>query len=170
MPEKMEDILKGLKEAMEAELTGYNFYKNAAKNTSDEGGKETFSTMAEEEMGHFNFLRHQYSHVLEKGEYDLSKQLTKKGYKNADSPIFSNEIRKRIKDAHFEVSALTIGMKLELDAMNFYRSRAKESQDGAVKTFYNELADWEEEHYRAFSKALEGLKESYFEANNFVPM
>jgi rubrerythrin len=170
MAEKINDILKGLKEAMEAELTGYNFYKNAAKNTSDDDGKETFSTMAEEEMGHFNFLRHQYSHVLKNGEHDLSRKLTKKGFKNVDSPIFSNEIRKRIKDAHFEVSALTIGMKLELDAMNFYRLRAQEAKDDAVKKFYNELADWEEEHYRTFSKALEGLKELYFEANNFVPM
>ena len=108
MSEKTANILKGLKEAMEAELTGYNFYKNAAKNTSDMDGKETFSTMAEEEMGHFNFLRHQYGHVLEKGEYDLNKKLTKEKFKKADSPIFSNEIRKRIKDAHFEVSALTI--------------------------------------------------------------
>ena len=155
---------------MEAEITGYNFYKNAAENTTDKDGRETFSTMADEEMGHFNFLRHQYSHVLKKGEYDLSKTLTKKGHKKVDSPIFSDEIRKRIQDAHFEVSALTIGMKLELDAMNFYRSRAKEAKDEAVKRFYNELADWEEEHYRGFSKALEGLKELYFEANNFVPM
>jgi hypothetical protein len=121
-------------------------------------------------MGHFYFLRHQYGSVLKKGKYDLSKKLIKKQIRHADSPIFSKEIRGRIKDAHFEVSALTIGMKLELDAMNFYKSCAQETNDNTAKQFYSELAEWEEDHYTAFAKALEGLKESYFEANNFVPM
>lgn len=170
MAEATNEILRGLKIAMEAELTGYTFYKNAAENTIDADAKETFRTMADEEMGHFNFLRHQYRSVLKNGKYDPSKKLIKKEIKHADSPIFSEEIRKRIKDAHFEVSALTIGMKLELDAMNFYKSCAKEADDNTAKKFFNELAEWEEDHYSAFAKALEGLKESYFEANNFVPM
>ena len=53
-----------MKTAIEAEVTGYEFYKNAAKATDDPMGKETFSRMAEEEMGHFNYLRHQYESVL----------------------------------------------------------------------------------------------------------
>ena len=170
MADEINDVLRGLKIALEAELTGYNFYKNAAENISDIDAKETFQTMAEEEMEHFNFLRRQYDAVLKKGKYDLSKKMAKKKIKHAESPIFSEKIRKRIKDAHFEISALTIGMKLELDAMNFYKSRAKKTNDNTAKQFYSELAAWEEDHYTAFAKALEGLKESYFEANNFVPM
>ncbi len=170
MDKRTEDILQGLKIAIEAELTGHQFYKNAAKNTSDAMGKETFRQMAEEEMGHFNYLRHQYKSVLEKGEYDLSKKLVKKDRKHAENPIFSEEIKKRIKDSHFEVSALTIGMKLELDAVNYYRSCANKAQEKEVKQFYNELADWEQDHYIAFERALEMLKEDYFQANNFVPM
>ena len=75
MNKKTEEILQGLKTAIEAELTGHEFYKNAAKTTSDPVGKETFSRMAEEEIGHFNYLRHQYKSVLEKGEYDFTKKL-----------------------------------------------------------------------------------------------
>lgn len=170
MANAKEDILHGLKTAMEAELTGHAFYKNAASSTVDPMGKDTFLRMAEEEMGHFNYLRQQYHAVLEKGDYDLSKKLSKKKYKHADSPIFSNEIKQRIKDAHFEVSALTIGMKLELDAMAFYRSCAKKAHNDGVKQFYSELAKWEEDHYLAFEKQLEILKEEYFQANQFVPM
>jgi rubrerythrin len=54
MNKKTEEILQGLKTAIEAELTGHEFYKNAAETTSDPVGKETFSRMAEEEIGHFN--------------------------------------------------------------------------------------------------------------------
>jgi rubrerythrin len=170
MDKQIEEILQGLKIAIEAELTGHQFYKNAAKSTSDPMGKETFTRMADEEMGHFNYLRHQYKSVLEKGDYDFSKKLLKKEYKHAENPIFSDEIKNRIKDSHFEVSALTIGMKLELDAVNFYRSCAQKAQSEEVKQFYNELAEWEQDHYRAFEGALIMLKEDYFQANNFVPM
>lgn len=165
-----EEILNGLKVAMEAELTGHAFYKNASESTSDPMGKETFSHMAEEEMGHFKYLKYQYGSVLEKGKYDFSKKLLKKDLKHSDNPIFSDEIKGRIKDAHFEVSALTIGMKLELDAMSFYRTCAEKSEDKDAKEFFKELADWEEDHYLAFEKNLNLLKEDYFAINNFVPM
>lgn len=170
MNKKTEEILQGLKTAIEAELTGHEFYKNAAKTTGDPVGKDTFSRMAEEEIGHFNYLRHQYKSVLEKGEYDFAKKLLKKDHKYAESPIFSDEIKRRIKDSHFEVSALTIGMKLELDAMRFYRSCAEKADHEDVKKFYTELADWEKDHYHAFEQQLDMLKEDYFQANNFVPM
>jgi rubrerythrin len=170
MDKQTEEILQGLKIAIEAELTGHEFYKNAAKSTSDPMGKETFKRMAEEEMGHFNYLRHQYQSVLEKGDYDVSKKLMKKEYSHAKNPIFSEEIKNRVKESHFEVSALTIGMKLELDAVNFYRSCAQKAQSEDAKQFYNELAEWEQDHFLAFEGALNLLKEDYFQANNFVPM
>ena len=68
------------------------------------------------------------------------------------------------------MSALTIGMKLELDAMKYYRSCAQGAEHEEVKQFFNDLADWEQDHYLAFEQQLEMLKEEYFQANNFVPM
>jgi rubrerythrin len=147
-----------------------SFIKMRPKAPMTPWGKETFSRMAEEEMGHFDYLRHQYRSVMEKGDYDFSKTLNKKQYKHADNPVFSEEIKERIKDRHFEVSALSIGMKLELDAMKYYRSCAKTAHNEQVKQFYNELAEWEEDHYAAFERQLGMLKEEYFTANNFVPM
>ncbi|MGD2127564.1 MAG: ferritin family protein [Desulfobacteraceae bacterium] len=169
MDKATEEILDGLRIAIETELTGHEFYKNTAKTTTDPMGKETFERMAGEEMSHFNYLRHQYKSVLEKGRYDFSKKLTRGHHKHAENPIFSEEIKGRIKDSHFEVSALTIGMKLEMDAMRYYRTRAEKAQDPEVKQFYKDLADWEQDHFRAFQRELEMLKEAYFQANNFIP-
>jgi rubrerythrin len=163
-------ILEGLKIAIEAELTGHEFYNNAARSTNDPKGKETFSKMALEEMGHLNYLRHQYQSILETGSYDFSRKLGKGTRKHSVGPIFSKEIKSRIKNSHFEVSALSIGMKLEQDAMNFYRSCAEKAETKDVKAFYNELAAWEEGHYQAFKNQLQMLKEEYFQANNFIPM
>ena len=98
MDDKTEKILEGLKTAIEAELTGYQFYRNAAKGTEDAKGKETFLRMAEEEMNNFNELRRQYKSVAEEGNYDFSKKLAKTDHENAESPIFSKEIKARIKE------------------------------------------------------------------------
>jgi len=164
------EILKGLKTAMEAEIFGHNFYKNASLNTTDSLGRETLARMAEEELGHFNYLRTQYKSVMEKGEYTFSPNLVLAHGKQAGNPIFSDEIKKRVKESHFEVSVLSIGMKLELEAVNFYRQCARQAGSEEARQFYNELAEWEEDHYRAFEQQLDQLKDDYFQANNFVPM
>ena len=61
-------------------------------------------------------------------------------------------------------------MKLELDAIHFYRSCAEKAHNDDVRQFFNELTEWEQDHYEAFQNALEMLKDEYFRANNFVPM
>jgi rubrerythrin len=169
MTTSQEEILNGLRTAMEAEIFGHNFYRSTAQNTSDPLGKETFARMAAEELGHFHYLRTQYKAIMEKGNYDFSPPLTVVREKHAGNPIFSDEIRRRVKDSHLEVSALSIGMKLELDAVHFYRGCARQAQSAEAREFYNELAAWEEDHYRAFEQQLDLLKDEYFQANNFVP-
>ena len=170
MKKQTEKVLNGLKIAMEAELTGHQFYKAASKNTKDPKGKETFSRMAEEEMGHFNDLRHQYQSILRTGAYDFTKKLVKNHKKSGSGPIFSKEIKNRIKSSHFEVSALTIGMKLEMEAASFYRKCAAKATTPAAKKFYSELAEWEQGHYQSFKNQIDLLKEEYYAANHFVPM
>jgi rubrerythrin len=170
MTEKHKEILDGLKTAMEAELTGHNFYKNAAKNVRDSKGKEVLLEMAEEEMNHFNYLRHQYHSIAQKGDYDFSKKLAGKVHEHKDHPIFSQAIKDRIKESHYEVSVLTIGMKLELDAVKYYRECAKEAETEEAREFYEDLAKWEQGHYQAFEQELSALKEEYWQANNFIPM
>jgi rubrerythrin len=120
-----------LKTAIETELTGFQFYKNAAKSTNDPLGKETFSRMAEEEFGHFNYLRRQYQSVLENGEYDFSKELDKKQHKHAASPIFSDDIKRRIKDARA-----------------FYRELAAWEEDH-YKAFQGQLDVLKEDYFQA---------------------
>jgi rubrerythrin len=170
MTTSQEEILKGLRTAMEAEIFGHNFYKSASQNTTDPLGKETFARMAEEELGHFNYLRAQYKSNMEKGNYSFSPPLSVVHKKLAGNPIFSDEIKKRVKDSHFEVSVLSIGMKLEMEAVNFYRQCARQASGEEARKFYNELAEWEEDHYRAFEQQLDQLKEDYFQSNNFVPL
>ena len=165
-----EEVLTGLRTAMEAEMTGHAFYKNAADSTADAKGKETFLRLAQEEMGHFKYLKRQYKAIMDKGGYDFTQKLTDEAHKLEASPIFSSDFKKRLKESHFEISVLTIGMKLELDAIAFYRSCAGKAREEEAKKLYTQLAEWEQGHYDAFARELDNLKEEYWQVNNFVPM
>jgi rubrerythrin len=63
-------LLTALKDTMEAEMTGHQFYFLAAKTTGDAQGKATFARMAQEELDHFHALKTQYIAVLENGKFD----------------------------------------------------------------------------------------------------
>lgn len=167
---KSDEILNGLKTAMEAELTGHNFYKNAAENISDPKGRDVLQRMADEEMAHFKYLRHQYKSVLESGDYDFTREFVKMSSEQKENPVFSEGIKDRIKECHLEISVLTVGMKLELDAIHYYQSCAEKAETVDAKKFYKELADWETIHFEAFEWELNRLKEAYWQANDFIPM
>jgi rubrerythrin len=165
----LNSLLTALKNAMEAEMTGYQFYLHAAKTTKDSQGKATFSRMAKEEMDHFHALKSQYVAVLENGRFDRSTALLEVPSPQPASPIFSTGFREQIGQQHFEMSALSVGMQLELNAINHYRKSAEECDDADVKAFFLRLEEWEQGHYDGFADELEQLREDYWQANDFLP-
>jgi rubrerythrin len=169
MNDSQKSLAEGLSKAIKAERDGHSFYKMAASSTQDPKGKEVFAQLADEELDHMQFLMRQYESVLKTGTVDASAKLGPRTDLAGISPIFSESLQTRIKDAHFEMSALSIGIQLELDAMNFYRSQAKASSDSTVTGFYNELAEWESGHYQALLRQQEELKEDYWSAGGFSP-
>ena len=161
-------IIEGLKKAMQAEVDGHNFYKMAANSTSDETGKETFNSLAEDEVEHFKFLKAQYDSFKTTGKPDTQAKLTRPS-ELAESPIFSEGFKERLKDAHYEMTALSIGVQLELSSIQFYKSESEKTTNATVKTFYRELADWETEHHRRLLSQQHELIEDYWQAGNFYP-
>jgi len=166
MDEAMKQMIDGLKEAMQAERTGHTFYAMAAMNTQDPTGKEVFEQLAREEMEHFTFLASHYRSMLDKGAPSDAK-LTSLPAVSADSPIFSPGLRERIKDAHFEMSAISIAVQLELNAIKHYREQAQKATIPQVRKLFEDLAAWETTHYEAFSRQQQALQEDYWHAAGF---
>ncbi|MBU0753622.1 MAG: ferritin family protein [Planctomycetes bacterium] len=166
--ERVKRLHDGLAKAMQAENEGRHFYLMAAQNTKDAQGKEVFEQLADEEQDHFNFLQAHYKAVKQTGNPDQSVKLAEKKF-NGDHPIFSDELKKRIGSAHYEMTALSIGVQLELSAVNFYRGEAKAAEDHLVKDLYNELAAWEEGHLNALRSQVDSLKEDYWNEGGFSP-
>ena len=170
MGDVRETLAAGLLQAIKGERDGHSFYQMAATCSQDAKAKEVFTRLADEELDHMHFLTKQHESILQTGRPDESTKLGSPLNLSAMSPIFSDAIKTRVKDAHFEMSALSIGMQLELDATKFYKSQAEAADDAAVKQFYTELAEWESGHYEALRRQQEELKEDYWSAGGFSPM
>jgi rubrerythrin len=169
MDESMNRVMEGLQKAIEAEVEGHHFYKMAASSTADEHGKEVFNVLAAEELDHARFLRAQLAALRETGSVDESVTLGPKKDLTGGSPIFSPALKARVKDAHYEVTALSVGSQLELGAVHFYKAEAEAAADEKVKAFYMQLADWESGHYAALTSQLADLRDDYWDAGDFAP-
>ncbi len=169
MSDTTRQITEGLQHAMRAETDGYHFYSMAAKNLGDPKGREVFETLAQEELDHLRFLKIQYQSYSNSGSADKSANLGSPKDLSGDNPIFSAEFKSRIKDAHFEMSALSIAILLELNSERYYREQAEATSDQDAKAFFSELADWESGHYHALLQQQESLKEDYWAAGGFAP-
>lgn len=156
-------------EAMKAEFEGHHFYTMAAKACEDPKGKETFARLAAEELDHYEYLKGQIEAIRETGNVDGSLKLGARLDLVGASPIFSDSIRGRIADAHFEMTALAVGVQLEKDAEAYYRGAADEEDDPTLGAVYRELAEWEAGHYRALLAQQDNLKEEYWAGSGFAP-
>jgi rubrerythrin len=169
MDDALKQVTDGLQQAFRTETDGYHFYTMAATAVQDPKGREVFNRLAQDELSHLRFLKTQYRSFMEKGRADEQAKLGPRSEWAGENPIFSEKIHKRLDDAHFEMSALSIGIQLELGSEQFYRKEAEAAEDPVVAKFYTELAEWESGHYHALLKQQESLKEEYWSRGGFTP-
>jgi len=162
-------LLQGLLEAMRAEHEGDHFYRMAARATENPKGREVLSQLALEEREHASFLKAQYDSILETGKVDGKRKLGEKTRLTGSNPIFSKDIRDRLKGAHSEMTNLSIGIQLEMGAMKHYEKLANQAEDPEVKAFFSELREWEAGHYKALLEQHDMLQEEYWADNGFAP-
>ncbi|MBN2362367.1 MAG: ferritin family protein [Deltaproteobacteria bacterium] len=158
-----------LAQAIQAERDGYRFYLMAAQSTQDSKARETFKRLADEELGHEVYLRVQYRAVAETGAFDAQARLGTQFFYPGESPIFSPELVGRIGEAHFEMSALSIAIQLEINSIKHYQSAAEQVSDEAAKKVFAELANWETDHYQMLLRQQELVRDGYWQANGFAP-
>ncbi len=162
-------LADGLMRAMKAERDGNSFYLMAANSTSDPKGRQVFETLAKEEMDHLLFLKEHYDSWVQTGKLSETAKLHDRLDLRGSSPFYSESFRKRIKEAHFEMSALSIGIQLEHDAMIFYRTQSELATEPVARSFYAELSSWEQGHYQALLRQQEELKDDYWSEAGFSP-
>ncbi len=159
----------GVDEALRAEIDGHHFYLMAAQSTADAQGRAVFARLADEELQHARFLKAQYRALLDTGRPDATVKLGQPTPLAGAQPIFSPQLRERLGQAHFEMSALSIGMQLELSAIQFYTAQADRAAFPEVAAFFRELAAWEKGHYDALDRQHQALRQDYWAGGGFSP-
>ncbi len=167
-----ENILEGMmKIALQTELNGIQFYTMAAEKTEDRKGKEVFKMLAEDEKKHFRELQRHFKSLRSSNKWAPSISLGEASLTfESESPIFSEELKTRVKEKHFEMSALSIGALLESNSIDFYRKMKEETDDPIAKELFAKLQQWEQNHLEAITRQLTLLKEEYWAEQHFAPL
>lgn len=165
------ETIEILRKAMQGEMDGYYHYSNAAILTEDEKAKSIFKNLAEEEKEHFKMLKDwEESNFKKDASFDFKKiKKVKKFQFSGESPIFSTEFKKKIRERHFELSAISIGMLLEQKSIDFYRKWSEETKEEEIKEFLLELVKWEEGHLEALNRQKKFFLESAWSNAHFEP-
>lgn len=163
------DLKQAIKDAIRGEVEGRELYGAIAEKTDDPGAKQVFRHLAEEEDRHFQFLKALYGEFIEGKVISVEAARRVLSPEQLSAPIFSAEFKSRAKDRHFEMSALSIAMKLEKDSAKCYGEMAEAATDPAMKAFFRDLSAWENAHYEALAREIDSLREEYFESNYFAP-
>lgn len=155
------DLKQAFETAIKGEIEGRELYKAAADKTDDKKAGKVFKMLADEEQTHLDTLvklATEYSEGRDVTVPDLPKPTT---FEDAESPIFTREFKDKVGNKDFEMSTMSIGIKLELESEKFYKEMAQASDQDKLKEFFNYLADWERGHYDYLQKQI-GFLDSYY--------
>jgi rubrerythrin len=169
--EKKEELLDIVKKAIRVENDGYQFYRLAEEKTQDAKGKEVFASLAKDETNHMQILKSLYQSIKGEGEFkfDEVKEMKHILDTTSESPIFSREFKQRLDRSAFEMTALSIGILLEKNSIDFYKHSAEGAAEKDAKMLFRYLADWEGEHLRALVNQQKYLQEDYWTEARFYP-
>jgi rubrerythrin len=158
----------GLAIAMQTEIEGYEFYRLAAQKSKDAGAREMFRSLAKDEVEHYRLLKAQYDNIVRGGDFKALRKAGRSRLK-VKSPVFSKAFLSSRKNKHFEMSALSVGILLEQNAIEFFKKQHQQVKDAKAKKLFKELADWEGEHLRALLAQKRFLQREIFAAAHFEP-
>lgn len=166
----MEDskALEVLKTAILLEKRGKAFYEKMAEQTTSAEARKIFTTMAEEEKAHVEFLSVQFVNFFREGKFtkpDTSYATTE----DISHEIMNRDLISQISAASFEAAAISAAMDFETRAVELYSKRATEAEDPNEKEMYRWLAEWESGHHKILYDLNEALKESIWFDNQFWP-
>lgn len=153
------DLREALLTAIKGEIEGRDLYKAAAEKTRDKKAKKVFTLLSDEEQSHLNSLVQIAKEYEEGKELSIPDLPSPASFEDAQSPIFTPEFKNKVAD--FDMSALSIGIKLELESEKFYRDVARQAESDTIRNLFERLADWEHGHYEYLQKQI-GFFESYY--------
>lgn len=154
-----------LAKAIQFEIEGHDFYKEAERRTKNIKGKALFGQLAKDETRHANLLSAQYNSLKGKGSWTPYEELLGKIdpeelKKHRD--VFRKPLKGKTqigKDTD-DLGALRIAISQEEEAQAFYREAATKTDDPQGKILYSKLVEMEGKHLTILKAEYDSLSNS----------
>jgi len=158
MEEISKEVENAIKEAIKLEINGRKFFNHAAEITEHETGKKMFRFLAEEEVKHFETFSNLISQVLKDDDW---KRYIGAEVARDDSPLV-DKLQERMKHAEGkgEVEALSIGMELEMNAIQFFQKALSASDDPDAQKIFRDIIEEEKFHYDLLQAQYDSIMHS----------
>lgn len=171
MDDKNQESLDGLREAMNLEVEGMNFFQRASELTRDPKGKDTFLRLVKVELGHYKILEAEYNSLRQTGRWLSYQEVQQAWMKKGDiSDIFAQEgFLKQLQDDTTDLEAIKMAIELEKKAGKHFQEAARRAQDPLAVEVFQKLAEEEEKHLKLFEAEYDYVSRSgfYFDDREF---
>lgn len=149
------ELLKGaLKEAINFETSGREFFLKAAETSKNPMAKEIFKNLADEELKHIKRIKEVFDTLVSEGKFPESLPKSENlPWKN----IFREALEKFkdiVNPKMLELDSIKLGLDFESKGYKMYDELAKKAANPLERQFFEALRDEEEGHYLA----IENLK------------
>jgi rubrerythrin len=148
-----------LRQALDLEQRGYEFYVQAAERTDDPKGKEMLLSLAEDEVLHQKAIQRQID-ALGQGEGWVLLDHIPEIDADLSSPLFPAgevELDKAIRPDTSDLDAVLFALKIENDSFVLYAEQAEKAIDPNAKRLYAYLVDAERAHFNLLMSNYESL-------------
>lgn len=159
MTEEIATALAVLKEAMQIEQEGCEFYMEAAQTTQGEKGQEIFRDLASDEENHLRLIQKQYNALTSQSKWVSSPEI-KPMRIDLGKPLFpkgSEALEKAIKTKSRDSDALLFGLDIESKSFDMYCRAAIKTADARGKAMFEFLAGEERSHFNILMMRYESL-------------
>jgi rubrerythrin len=149
MSEEQDKLKKVLVMALQMESDGKEFYFRMSQQSVNNGGRELFHRLTDEEDIH----RKNFQDIYDVISHEKSWPDTKvKNHSGSLDTVFSqaiDEIDKEIAAPQTEFDAIDLAIEMEIKSINFYQDQMKGAKYNKERQFYQALVAEEQKHKQA---------------------
>lgn len=159
------DELSVIKEAILNENEGYQVYMMAAEKIDKEEISQSFKNLAKEEQKHIEWLKDLYNNFDQETEMKFTiDQITP-----AEKPRIFKWEKIEKENLSFALSVFGIGVKMEKEAIEYYKNAVSKTDSIKAKKLYKKIIDWEYQHLNFFQEQYDMLREDWWAEQSFEP-
>ncbi len=149
---------KGLEAAIDLELKGHKFFKDAAAKANNALAKEVFDYLSVEELNHLNAIKEFNEEYLKGTTIDTQSLIeTMKGHKSPAAQIFAKAAANAPVEGN-ELDVYRFAVDFEKKSELFYAKALDEATNPNAKKLYEFLIGEERKHFKIVDSCL-----AYFE-------